>query len=99
MLSGAQRAHFQHHDALVEAEQPAQAEGGLTAPMPGRVVALVAPLGEPVRRGQALVVLEAMKMEHTLHAPADGTVQAYLVAEGDLVADGVALVEFVSASA
>lgn len=99
VLSGAQRAHFQHHDALAEAEQPAQAEGGLTAPMPGRVVALVAPLGEPVRRGQALVVLEAMKMEHTLHAPADGTVQAYLVAEGDLVADGVALVEFVSASA
>ncbi|MCS3849160.1 3-methylcrotonyl-CoA carboxylase alpha subunit [Xanthomonas campestris] len=99
VLSGAQRAHFQHHDALVEAEQPAQAEGGLTAPMPGRVVALVAQLGEPVRRGQALVVLEAMKMEHTLHAPADGTVQAYLVAEGDLVADGVALVEFVSASA
>lgn len=56
-------------------------------------------MGQPVTRGQALVVLEAMKMEHTLHAPSDGTVQAYLVAEGDLVADGAALVEFVSASA
>ncbi|CEE15718.1 hypothetical protein XAC3824_110132 [Xanthomonas citri pv. citri] len=62
-------------------------------------MSLPATVGQPVARGQALVVLEAMKMEHTLHAPSDGTVQAYLVAEGDLVDDGAALVEFVSASA
>ncbi|NJC37384.1 3-methylcrotonyl-CoA carboxylase alpha subunit [Xanthomonas arboricola] len=94
-----QRASFRHHDALLEADQPAHDAGGLTAPMPGRIVSLVAPAGQPVTRGQALVVLEAMKMEHTLHAPSDGTVAAYLVAEGELVAEGVALVEFVSASA
>ncbi|KAB7769742.1 acetyl/propionyl/methylcrotonyl-CoA carboxylase subunit alpha [Xanthomonas maliensis] len=94
-----QRAAFRHHDALLEADQPAQDQGGLTAPMPGRIVSLAAAVGQPVARGQALVVLEAMKMEHTLHAPSDGTVQAYLVAEGDLVADGAALVEFVSTSA
>ncbi|MCC4634987.1 MULTISPECIES: acetyl/propionyl/methylcrotonyl-CoA carboxylase subunit alpha [Xanthomonas] len=92
-------ALFRHHDALVEADQPAHAGGGLTAPMPGRIVSLTAPVGEPVTRGQALVVMEAMKMEHTLHAPSDGTVQAYLVTEGDLVADGTLLVEFVSAKA
>ncbi|AEQ98646.1 acetyl/propionyl/methylcrotonyl-CoA carboxylase subunit alpha [Xanthomonas oryzae] len=99
LIDAAQRATFHYHDALMEADQPAQDAGGLTAPMPGRIVSLAAMVGQPVTRGQALVVLEAMKMEHTLHAPSDGTVQAYLVAEGDLVADGAALVEFVSASA
>ncbi|QBH05338.1 acetyl/propionyl/methylcrotonyl-CoA carboxylase subunit alpha [Xanthomonas oryzae] len=99
LIDAAQRATFHYHDALMEADQPAQDAGGLTAPMPGRIVSLAATVGQPVTRGQALVVLEAMKMEHTLHAPSDGTVQAYLVAEGDLVADGAALVEFVSASA
>ncbi|MBB4133110.1 acetyl/propionyl/methylcrotonyl-CoA carboxylase subunit alpha [Xanthomonas sp. 3075] len=99
LIGAMQRAVFHHHDALIEADQPAHDTGGLLAPMPGRIVALVAPVGQPVVRGQALVVLEAMKMEHTLHAPGDGTVQAYLVAEGDLVSDGVALVEFVAAPA
>ncbi|MGS0617448.1 acetyl/propionyl/methylcrotonyl-CoA carboxylase subunit alpha [Xanthomonas oryzae] len=99
LIDAAQRATFHYHDALMEADQPAQDAGGLTAPMPGRIVSLAATVGQPVTRGQALVVLEAMKMEHTLHAPSDGTVQAYLVAEGDLVADGAALVEFVSTSA
>ncbi|MCP3043553.1 acetyl/propionyl/methylcrotonyl-CoA carboxylase subunit alpha [Xanthomonas euvesicatoria] len=99
LIGATQRAVFHHHDALAEADQPTQDTGGLTAPMPGRIVALPAAVGQPVARGQALVVLEAMKMEHTLHAPSDGTVQAYLVAEGDLVNDGAALVEFVSASA
>ncbi|KAB0531105.1 acetyl/propionyl/methylcrotonyl-CoA carboxylase subunit alpha [Xanthomonas cissicola] len=99
LIGARQRAVFRHHDALAEADQPTQEAGGLTAPMPGRIVSLPATVGQPVARGQALVVLEAMKMEHTLHAPSDGTVQAYLVAEGDLVDDGAALVEFVSASA
>ncbi|MFO3706622.1 acetyl/propionyl/methylcrotonyl-CoA carboxylase subunit alpha [Xanthomonas codiaei] len=99
LIGAMQRAVFHHHDALVEADQPAHDAGGLTAPMPGRIVSLVAAVDQPVTRGQALVVLEAMKMEHTLHAPSDGTVKRYLVAEGELVADGVALVEFVSASA
>ncbi|MEA5125464.1 acetyl/propionyl/methylcrotonyl-CoA carboxylase subunit alpha [Xanthomonas floridensis] len=99
LIGTTQRAVFHHHDALIEADQPAHDAGGLTAPMPGRIVSLVAPVDQPVSRGQALVVLEAMKMEHTLHAPSDGTVQAYLVAEGDLVADGALLVEFVSAKA
>ncbi|PPU93399.1 3-methylcrotonyl-CoA carboxylase [Xanthomonas populi] len=99
LIGAEQRAVFRHHDALVEADQPAHETGGLTAPMPGRIVSLVAPVGQPITRGQSLLVLEAMKMEHALHAPCDGTVQAYLVAEGDLVAEGVALVEFASAPA
>ncbi|MCC4621986.1 acetyl/propionyl/methylcrotonyl-CoA carboxylase subunit alpha [Xanthomonas cassavae CFBP 4642] len=99
LIGTTQRAVFHHHDALIEADQPAHDTGGLTAPMPGRIVSLAAAIDQPVSRGQALVVLEAMKMEHTLHAPSDGMVKRYLVAEGELVADGVALVEFVSASA
>ena len=44
-----------------------------------------------VRKGQALMVIEAMKMEHTIHAPADGTVTAVAFGEGDLVEEGVEL--------
>ncbi|WP_155645247.1 acetyl-CoA carboxylase biotin carboxyl carrier protein subunit, partial [Xanthomonas translucens] len=63
-------------------------------PMPGRVVALLVAPGTRVARGTPLLVLEAMKMEHTLQAPADGVVHGYRVREGELVGDGVALLEF-----
>jgi 3-methylcrotonyl-CoA carboxylase alpha subunit len=64
-------------------------EGGrLTAPMPGKVVALLAQAGDKVAKGQALAVMEAMKMEHTLHAPRDGVVAELLYAVGDQVAEG-----------
>jgi len=63
-------------------------EGRLTAPMPGKVVSLLAAVGERVQRGQALAVMEAMKMEHTLHAPHDGVVAELLYTVGDQVAEG-----------
>ena len=70
-------------------------EGGrLTAPMPGKVIALMVEAGSVVRRGQPLLVMEAMKMEHTLHAPADGVIDAVRYAVGDLVSEGTALVDF-----
>jgi 3-methylcrotonyl-CoA carboxylase alpha subunit len=56
--------------------------------MPGKVIALLARPGERVRRGQALAQMEAMKMEHTIHAPFDGTVAELLYAVGDQVAEG-----------
>ncbi len=66
-----------------------QAEGGrLTAPMPGKVVSFSVKAGDKVSRGQPLAVMEAMKMEHTIAAPADGTVQELLYAPGDQVAEG-----------
>jgi 3-methylcrotonyl-CoA carboxylase alpha subunit len=68
--------------------------GGLTAPMPGKVVALLAQVGQKVEKGTPLLILEAMKMEHTITAPATGTVNAYCYAAGEQVADGAALVEF-----
>jgi len=68
--------------------------GGLTAPMPGKVVALLAQPGQKVEKGTPLLILEAMKMEHTITAPATGTVKAFCYAAGEQVGDGAALVEF-----
>ena len=66
--------------------------GRLTAPMPGRIVQLLVAAGDPVRRGQPLAVLEAMKMEHTIAAPRDGAVAALRCAVGDLVEEGAELI-------
>jgi 3-methylcrotonyl-CoA carboxylase alpha subunit len=68
--------------------------GGLTAPMPGKVVALLAQAGQKVDKGTPLLILEAMKMEHTITAPAAGTVKNFCYAAGEQVSDGAALVEF-----
>ena len=70
-------------------------EGGLLAPMPGKVIALVATPGARVEKGAPLLILEAMKMEHTITAPSTGTVQAFRFAVGEQVGDGAELVEFV----
>jgi 3-methylcrotonyl-CoA carboxylase alpha subunit len=78
-------------DALAHAGD-AQSEGGrLTAPMPGKVVSFSVKAGDVVKKGQALAVMEAMKMEHTIAAPADGTVAELMFAPGDQVMDGAEL--------
>jgi 3-methylcrotonyl-CoA carboxylase alpha subunit len=64
------------------------ASGGLTAPMPGKVIAFLARVGEAVSRGQPLAVMEAMKMEHTISAPRDGVIRELLCAAGDQVSEG-----------
>ncbi|HCX83430.1 MAG TPA: 3-methylcrotonyl-CoA carboxylase, partial [Rhodoferax sp.] len=78
-------------DALAHAGET-HAEGGrLTAPMPGKVVSFAVKAGDAVTKGQALAVMEAMKMEHTIAAPADGTVAELLFAPGDQVTEGAEL--------
>jgi 3-methylcrotonyl-CoA carboxylase alpha subunit len=67
--------------------------GGLASPMPGHVLQVLVKPGERVRRGQSLMIIEAMKMEHTVVAPADGVVQAVHFASGELVEEGVELLE------
>ena len=67
------------------------ASGLLVAPMPGRVISVLVECGADVSKGQALMIIEAMKMEHTIHASADGTVTAVSYGEGDLVEEGVEL--------
>lgn len=66
-------------------------DGGLRAPMPGKIVAAPAKAGDKVAKGQPVVVLEAMKMEHALTAPFDGVVAEFNVAVGDQVVDGAVL--------
>ena len=66
-------------------------DGSLRAPMPGKIVAVPAKPGGTVAKGQPVVVLEAMKMEHALVAPFDGVVETVGVAVGDQVADGTVL--------
>ncbi len=73
-------------------------EGGgrLTAPMPGKVVAVLVAAGARVERGTPLIVLEAMKMEHAIKAPADGRVEKLPFAVGDVVGEGEELLAFVA---
>jgi 3-methylcrotonyl-CoA carboxylase alpha subunit len=78
-------------DALAHAGEVHAEVGRLTAPMPGKVVSFSVKAGEAVKKGQPLAVMEAMKMEHTIAAPADGRVAELLYAPGDQVADGAEL--------
>jgi 3-methylcrotonyl-CoA carboxylase alpha subunit len=81
-------------DLIAHAGDDTSDSGRLAAPMPGKVIALLAKAGESVKRGQALAVMEAMKMEHTIAAPADGIVSEVLYAVGDQVDEGAELVRF-----
>ena len=78
-------------DALAHAGVGQADTGRLTAPMPGKVVSFAVKAGDKVKQGQALAVMDAMKMEHTIAAPADGTVAELLYAPGDQVAEGAEL--------
>jgi 3-methylcrotonyl-CoA carboxylase alpha subunit len=79
------------HDPQLLSEEGEAATGAVHAPMPGRVLRLRVGIGDRVRRGQPLLVVEAMKMEHELRAPADGVVAELGCAEGDQVEEGVVL--------
>jgi 3-methylcrotonyl-CoA carboxylase alpha subunit len=74
------------------------AAGGLVAPMPGKLMSLLVSPGQAVRQGQALAVMEAMKMEHTISAPRDGVVAEWLHAAGDQVAEGAELLKMEAAA-
>ncbi len=72
---------------------PAGAAGSVqvTAPMPGKVVAVKASVGQAVKKGEVVLVLEAMKMENDIVAPEDGTIASINVANGDAVESGAVL--------
>ncbi|MDE2503462.1 MAG: 3-methylcrotonyl-CoA carboxylase, partial [Burkholderiales bacterium] len=71
-----------------------EAEGSLRAPMPGKVIALAVAAGALVDKGAALLVMEAMKMEHTIAAPCRGRVKSFHFEPGDQVGDGADLLAF-----
>jgi 3-methylcrotonyl-CoA carboxylase alpha subunit len=82
------------HDPLAQAGEQEAAGGRLTAPMPGKIVALLVQTGAVVERGAPLVIMEAMKMEHTITAPRDGVVAEIHFAVGAIVNEGAELLAF-----
>ncbi|MGE8497997.1 MAG: biotin carboxylase N-terminal domain-containing protein [Pseudomonas sp.] len=80
-------------DPIAEVEASHAQHGGLTAPMNGSIVRILVEPGQAVEAGTALVVLEAMKMEHSIRAPEAGTVKALYCSEGEMVSEGTVLVE------
>jgi len=84
-------------DLLAHAGEVAGEGGRLTAPMPGKVVSFAVKAGDKVAKGQALAVMEAMKMEHTIAAPQDGVVAELLYAPGDQVTEGAELLRLSAA--
>ena len=83
-LAGVSHGFFEFTPALASAKGR-DGNGRLTAPMAGRIVAVRARVGDDVVKGQILVILEAMKMEHEIKAPGDGVLGSVLVATGDQV--------------
>lgn len=94
VFEGAVGYTFTVTDPLARADEAAGATGSLRAPMPGLVKLVRAARGDAVTKGQPLLILEAMKMEHTIAAPHDGVI-AEIAAEGAQVTDGTVLVRFV----
>ena len=72
--------------------------GGLTAPMNGTMVSVLVAAGEAVTKDQPLVIMEAMKMEHTIRAPSDGVVDAIYFQQGEMVDGGAELLAFTPAT-
>ena len=96
-LGGSRRDIFLE-DPGAAADSAEVGGGRLTSPMPGTVVRVLVEAGQTVAKDTPLLVLEAMKMEHTIAAPADGTVEALPFAVGDRVEEGVELVAFTAAA-
>jgi 3-methylcrotonyl-CoA carboxylase alpha subunit len=94
LLREGQTVETVYLDPLAATGDLDEAAGRLTAPMPGKVVALRVQNGDAVKKGQALVVVEAMKMEHTITAPADGTVKSIHAKVGDQVDEKLELISF-----
>ena len=84
-------------DIMAHVGEESAAVGSLKSPMPGQVVAFKVAVGDTVKKGEPLAVIEAMKIEHTITAPTDGVVAELLFGAGDLVADGDELLRIDSA--
>jgi 3-methylcrotonyl-CoA carboxylase alpha subunit len=91
--------HLHHRDALSRGAGAALDPGRLVAPVHGRVLDVLVSAGAEVKRGQVLMLLECMKLEYRVTAPADGIVKALHFAAGDVVEDGVQLLAFAPAVA
>ena len=82
-------------DPIAHAGEHEAEAGRLTAPMPGKIVSLLVAPDVVVDKGTPLLIMEAMKMEHTISAPAKGSIAELLYAVGDQVAEGAQLLTFI----
>jgi 3-methylcrotonyl-CoA carboxylase alpha subunit len=98
VFTGGRHYTFTYNDPMAHAGETEAGGGRLTAPMPGKVVAVMTANGKEVKKGEPLVIMEAMKMEHTISAPSDGLVEEVLYQVGDQVADGAPLLAFKAAA-
>ena len=80
LANGKKRSKTQHH------------EGGLQAPMPGKIIKILVKENQSVKKGEVLLIMEAMKMEHKISAPREGIIQNFFYNEGDRVSQGQDLV-------
>ena len=94
IFDGPERFQVVRHDPVAMAEATEHSSGGLNSPMPGKIIAVKTEAGATVSKGDALLIMEAMKMEHTITAPADGIVATVNFSQGDQVEEGVELVTF-----
>lgn len=91
VVRGLRHHRITHLVPLLDADRGGSAGGGLTAPMPGKIVQVTVAAGDPVVQGQTLMILEAMKMEHAISAPADGVVAEVFFSAGDQVDESASL--------
>ena len=83
------QSDFNHHT---------EQAGSLTAPMNGTIIQIDSQAGQTVKAGDVLMIMEAMKMEHAIKAPADGTIKEVCFKLGDLVSEGAMLIEMAEAN-
>ena len=94
ILSGGRNYPLQRRDLMALSDVDLEVEGHVEAPLPGKIVQVLVATGDEVKKGQPLLILEAMKMEHTIAAPADATVDTIAFPEGAQVEEGAELIVF-----
>jgi 3-methylcrotonyl-CoA carboxylase alpha subunit len=94
VFTGGAHRMLAYKDPLADAGQIDAEDSHLTAPMPGKILAVLAGTGDKVKKGVPLLIMEAMKMEHTIVAPANGVIESVMYAVGDQVAEGAQLLTF-----
>jgi len=94
VFQGTERHTLELHDPGLHELDAGGGDGGLAAPMPGKIIAVLVESGARVEKGAPLLILEAMKMEHTIKAPAGGTVKELLYRVGEQVEEGAELLAF-----
>ena len=99
MMRGGETFTLKPFDPFEAAEQGGEAADRVVTPMPGKIIQVLVKAGDAVKRGQPLAMLEAMKMEHTLAAPSDATVESVNVAQGDQVPAETVVVQFAKVAA